>query len=36
VRIEDDVLVEKDGATVLSKDIPRDIDAVEGIVGRKK
>jgi Xaa-Pro aminopeptidase len=36
VRIEDDVLVEKDGATVLSKDIPRDIDAVEAIVGRKK
>jgi Xaa-Pro aminopeptidase len=36
VRIEDDVLVEKDGATVLSKDIPRDIDAIEAIVGRKK
>jgi Xaa-Pro aminopeptidase len=36
VRIEDDVLVEKDGATVLSNAIPRDIDAVEAIVGRKK
>lgn len=32
IRIEDDVLVEEQGAILLSKDIPRDIDAVEALV----
>jgi len=36
VRIEDDVLVEEHGATVLSKDIPQEIDAVEALIRQKK
>ncbi len=36
VRIEDDVLVEGQGATLLSRDIPRDIEAVEALVRKNK
>jgi Xaa-Pro aminopeptidase len=35
VRIEDDVLVERDGATVLSAEIPKDIDEIERLMREK-
>jgi len=33
VRIEDDVAVTRDGCEVLSADVPKDIDAIEALVG---
>jgi Xaa-Pro aminopeptidase len=33
VRIEDDVLVTRDGAEVLSRDLPRDPDVIEAMIG---
>ena len=32
VRIEDDVLVTRDGHDVLSKDIPREVDDIEALM----
>jgi Xaa-Pro aminopeptidase len=33
VRIEDDILVTKDGCEVLSRDVPREIEEIEALVG---
>ncbi len=33
VRIEDDVLVTKDGCEVLSRDLPKEVDEIEALVG---
>ncbi len=33
IRIEDDVLVTRDGCDILTKDLPRDADAIESLVG---
>jgi Xaa-Pro aminopeptidase len=33
VRIEDDVLVTREGADVLTRDLPRDPDVLEALVG---
>ena len=33
IRIEDDVLVTRDGSEVLSRDLPRDPDIVEAMIG---
>jgi len=34
VRIEDDVLVTRDGYDVLSKNTPKDIDEIEALMAR--
>ena len=36
VRIEDTVLITKDGCEVLSKDVPKEIDEVEKLLGRRQ
>jgi len=35
VRIEDDVLVTKDGFEVLTKDTPKTIDEIEALMSKK-
>jgi hypothetical protein len=34
IRIEDDVLVTEDGHEVLSRDVPKDIDAIERLMAQ--
>jgi Xaa-Pro aminopeptidase len=36
VRIEDTVLITKDGCEVLSKDVPKEIDEVEKLLSRRE
>jgi len=35
IRIEDDVLVTRDGCEVLSRDVPKDPEAIEGLMAGK-
>ena len=36
VRIEDTVLITKDGCEVLSKDVPKEIDEIEKLMAKRK
>ena len=36
IRIEDTVLITKDGCEVLSKDVPKEIDEIEKLMAQRK
>jgi Xaa-Pro aminopeptidase len=36
IRVEDTILITKDGCEVLSKDVPKEIDEIERLMAKKK